>query len=88
MVARAVRPHEIEGQTASLAANPKRSEPIAPNRLPPLRHRFRPYGLGENVVTTGYGMAENTLAIALKPSTSRCAARLGEPGCAPAARGR
>ena len=65
---RAVRPHEIEGvDLRSWRQILNGSEPIRAESIATFEARFHPYGLGENVVTTGYGMAENTLAIALKP---------------------
>ncbi|MCI0393979.1 MAG: AMP-binding protein [Chloroflexi bacterium] len=65
---RAVRPGDIEGvDLSSWRQVLNGAEPIRYETIQAFAARFRPYGLREEALTTGYGMAENTLGIAVKP---------------------
>ena len=65
---RAVRPRDLEGlNLSSWRQLLNGAEPIRWETMVAFFDKYTPYGLPPNALTTGYGMAENTLAIAIKP---------------------
>ncbi len=69
---RAVRPSEMEGLDLScLRYLPSAAEPVRFDCQQAFLERFAGCGLCEDVMTTGYGMAENTLAATVSPPGRR-----------------
>jgi fatty-acyl-CoA synthase len=65
---RAIRPADIEGiDLSSWRQILNGAEPIRHGTVERFAQQFQRYGLNREALSTGYGMAENTLAIAIKP---------------------
>lgn len=65
---RAVRPHDLAGlDLRSWRQLLNGAEPIRWETMVAFLAKYTPYNLSPTALTTGYGMAENTLAIAIKP---------------------
>lgn len=65
---RAVRDRDLEGlDLSSWRQLLNGAEPIRWETMVAFLDKYAPYGLSQTALTTGYGMAENTLAIAIKP---------------------